>query len=458
MATKNSVKILEVCRVSPPQNTGSVSAIPTTLPLTFFDILWLRFAPVQRIFFYETSHAQTPFLDTILPKLKDSLSLTLQQYLPLAGTLIWPKDSHKPIINYAEGDAISLYVAESNANFCDLSRDNFVEAVVYHPLVPHLATSTEACSVLALQVTAFSNCGFCIGITAHHAVLDGRSSTMFMKSWARICKLGGDALSLVPELTPCYDRMVIKDPTGLEAIYLNQWMNENGPNNKSLMVWELKTPPNTVRGTFKLTHANLEKLRQLIMTSMLEEKNKQKQPLHLSTYTLTCAYTLVCLAKAERLRDTKYLFGFTVDARHRLEDLIPGTYFGNCVAARTASLEGNELLGQEGTAVAVKAISEAIRSLGDGVLSGAEKWLEIVFTVKNARVIGVAGSPRFELYNTDFGWGKPTKVDIISIDKTGAISISETRNGAGEIEVGLVLKKPEMEVFASLFAKGLEGL
>ncbi|KAG6656925.1 phenolic glucoside malonyltransferase 1-like [Carya illinoinensis] len=458
MATKNSVKILEVCRVSPPQNTGSVSAIPTTLPLTFFDILWLRFAPVQRIFFYETSHTQTPFLDTILPKLKDSLSLTLQQYLPLAGTLIWPKDSHKPIINYAEGDAISLYVAESNANFYDLSRDNFVEAVEYHPLVPHLATSTEACSVLALQVTTFSNCGFCIGITAHHAVLDGRSSTMFMKSWARICKLGGDALSLVPELTPCYDRMVIKDPTGLEAIYLNEWMNENGPNNKSLMVWELKTPPDTVRGTFKLTRANLEKLRQLIMTSMLEEKNKQKQPLHLSTYTLTCAYTLVCLAKAERLRDTKYLFAFTVDARHRLEDLIPGTYFGNCVAGRTASLEGNELLGQEGTAVAVKAISEAIRSLGDGVLSGAEKWLEIVFTVKNARVIGVAGSPRFELYNTDFGWGKPMKVDIISIDKTGAISISETRNGAGEIEVGLVLKKPEMEVFASLFAKGLEGL
>ncbi|KAG2720738.1 hypothetical protein I3760_02G049200 [Carya illinoinensis] len=458
MATKNSVKILEVCRVSPPQNTSSVSAIPTTLPLTFFDLLWLRFDPVQRVFFYETSHTQTPFLDTILPQLKDSLSLTLQQYLPLAGTLIWPKNSHKPIINYAEGDAISLSVAESNANFYHLSGDNFVEAVEYHPLVPHLATSTKACSVLALQVTTFSNCGFCIGITAHHAVLDGRSSTMFMKSWARICKLGGDALSLVPELTPCYDRMVIKDPTGLEAIYLDQWMNENGPNNKSLMVWELQTPPDTVRGTFKLTRTNLEKIKQLIMKSMPEEKNKQKQPLHLSTYTLTCAYTFVCLAKAERLRDTKYLFAFTVDARHRLEDPIPGTYLGNCVASRTASLEGNELLGEEGTAIAVKAISEAIRSLGDGVLSGAEKWLETVFTVKNARVIGVAGSPRFELYNTDFGWGKPMKVDMISIDKTGAISLSETRDGAGEIEVGLVLKKPEMEVFALLFAKGLGGL
>ncbi|XP_041007697.1 phenolic glucoside malonyltransferase 1-like [Juglans microcarpa x Juglans regia] len=458
MATKNSVKILEVCGVSPPQKTP-VSAIPTTRPLTFFDLLWLRFAPVQRVFFYETSHTDSPFLDTILPKLKDSLSLTLQQYLPLAGTLKWPKDSHKPIINYTEGDAISLSVAESNANFYHLSGDNFVEAVEYHPLVPHLATSTEACSVLALQVTTFSNCGFCIGITAHHAVLDGRSSTMFMKSWARICKLGGrDALYLVPELTPCYDRMVIKDPVGLEAIYLNQWMNENGPNNKSLMVWEPKTPPDTVRGTFKLTRANLEKLRQLIMTSMLEEKNKQKQPLHLSTYTLTCAYTFVCLAKAEQPRDTKYFTCFSVDARHRLEDPIPGTYFGNCVAGRIATLEGNELAGEEGMAVAVKAISEAIRSLGDGVLSGAEKWIEIVFATKNARLIGVAGAPRFELYSTDFGWGKPMKVDMISIDKTGAISLSETRDGAGEVEVGLVLKKPEMEVFASLFAKGLEGL
>ncbi|XP_042976347.1 phenolic glucoside malonyltransferase 1-like [Carya illinoinensis] len=194
------------------------------------------------------------------------------------------------------------------------------------------------------------------------------------------------------------------------------------------------------------------------MTRMLEEENKQKQPLHLSTHTLTCAYTFVCLAKAERLRDTEYLFGFSVDARHRLEDPLPETYFGNCVAGRMASLQANELLGEEGMEILVKAISEAIRSLGDGVLSGAEKLLEVVFTRKNARIIGVAGSPRFELYNTDFGWGKPMKVDIISIDKTGAISISETRNGAGEIEVGLVLKKPEMEVFASLFAKGLEGL
>ncbi|KAK4602417.1 hypothetical protein RGQ29_011461 [Quercus rubra] len=395
MATHNSLKIVEVYRVVPLLNSQDTTT-PKSLPLTFFDVLWLRFAPVQRVFFYETSISITTFLDSILPKLKHSLSFTLQHFLPLAGTLIWPSES-KPIINYKEGDAVSFTVAESNANFYNLSGTNFVQAVEYHPLVPDLATSHERAKVLALQVTMFPNHGFCIGITSHHAVLDGKSSTMFMKSWAHLCRLGGNALSLVPELTPSFDRMVIKDPAGLEANLLNQWLNLDGPHNKSLKVWELTTPLDLVR-----------------------------------------------------------------DARPRLEPPMPASYFGNCVTGHLAVAERNDLLGEKGLAVAIKAITEAIRSLDYGVLSDAENWLSHLFTIKKGevahRIAGIAGSPRFELYNTDFGWGKPAKVEMISIDKTGAISVSESRDDAGGIEIGLVLKKHEMEVFASLFAKGLEVL
>ncbi|XP_059451922.1 malonyl-CoA:anthocyanidin 5-O-glucoside-6''-O-malonyltransferase-like [Corylus avellana] len=455
MAPNNSVKVVDVFRVSPPP-TSPDSASPSSLPFTLFDILWLRFPPVQRVFFYEIPPTNASFLDSILPKLKHSLSLTLQDYLPLAGTLTWPKDSHKPIINYIEGDSVSLTLAESRADFYLLSGNNcFVEAEEYHSLVPHLPTSHEQAQVLALQVTIFSNCGFCIGITAHHAVLDGKSSTMFMKSWANLCKHGG--LSMVPELTPSYDRTVIKDPAGLEGIFLNHWMNHGGPNNKSLKVWELKTPPDVVRGTFELSRAKIQKLRQLI-TTMLEEKNQQKQPLQLSTYTITCAYTWVCLAKAEGVRDAKFIIGISVDARRRMEAPIPATYFGNCIGARTPIAERNELLGEDGVVVAVNAICEAITSLDDGVLSGSENWLPMVFAIKTQRLVGIAGSPRFELYNTDFGWGRPRKVEMISIDRTGAICLSDSRDGGGGIEIGLALKKQEMEVFASLFSRGLEAL
>jgi hypothetical protein len=107
---------------------------------------------------------------------------------------------------------------------------------------------------------------------------------------------------------------------------------------------------------------------------------------------------------------------------------------------------------------AIYAISEAIKSLDDGVLRGAENHLPKAFALKTDRLVGIAGSPRFELYNTDFGWGRPRKVEMISIAKTGAICLSDSRDGAGGIQVGLFLKKHEMEVFASMFSSGLEAL
>lgn len=72
--------------------------------------------------------------------------------------------------------------------------------------------------------------------------------------------------------------------------------------------------------------------------------------------------------------------------------------------------------------------------------------------------IAVAGSPRFEVYSTDFGWGKPKKVEMTSIDRTGAICASESKNGNGGVEIGLVLKMQKMEAFASFFAEGIEAL
>ena len=57
----------------------------------------------------------------------------------------------------------------------------------------------------------------------------------------------------------------------------------------------------------------------------------------------------------------------------------------------------------------------------------------------------------------DFGWGK-VKVEILSIDKNEAISMTKSRDGSGGIEVGLALKKHEMENFTSLSFDGLGNL
>ena len=87
MAKPNAVKVVvEVCRVAPQP----VLSAAKSLPLTFFDLHWLRFGfgPFQRLFFYEEASNTALFFDSMLPRLKASLSLTLHHFSPLAGNLI----------------------------------------------------------------------------------------------------------------------------------------------------------------------------------------------------------------------------------------------------------------------------------------------------------------------------------------------------------------------------------
>ncbi|BFG26530.1 hypothetical protein CerSpe_128030 [Prunus speciosa] len=472
MAELNSVRVVEVCNVAPQPSlpAGSATPPPEALPLTLFDLLWLRFAPVQRLFFYEFSNS---FDTTILvSKLKASLSVALQQFLPLAGNLTWPQDSPKPILTYVQGDAVSFTIAESDADFHHLSScSNFVEAKEYHSLVPQLPTSHEKAAAVAFQVTIFPNGnGFSIGTSMHHAILDGKSSTMFVKSWAHICKHIGDDPSgsaLPDQLKPFFDRRVVQDPAGLEPIFLNQLQNLDGPNNRSLMVSQFKSPPSdAVRGIFVITRPEIEAMKQWVSTKMAEmiknEKQSDHHP-HLSTFSVTCGYTWVCLLKAEEKQSDKpVLMAFSVDCRSRFDPPLPANYLGNCIGGRAVVADRKGLLGDDGLTVAVNEISEAIKSVdSDGILNGAETWVPKLYSVVRSeeRFMGVAGSPRFGIYDTDFGWGRPSKVEVVSIEETGAMSLAESRDGiAGDVEVGLVLEKHHMQAFASLFAKGLQDL
>ncbi|XP_004507303.1 phenolic glucoside malonyltransferase 1-like [Cicer arietinum] len=476
MAQQESLKIVEVCNIEPIHETTESFQSPTSLPLTFFDLLWLRFPPVERLFFYEfTKNSTISFYDSILPNLKHSLSLTLQHFLPLAGNIIWPNDSSKPIINYVVGDSVSFIVAESNSSFKDLSSDHCDASQRYH-LIPLLKTSYEKASLISIQVTLFPNFGFCIGITTHHAALDGKSSTTFMKSWAFICSNFDQTLlisqsnselavpisseksqSLPENLTPFLDRSMIQDPNGIDEAFVEAWMKQGGPNNKSLKVWDIPcTMKNdAMKSLFELTPSNIQKLKQHAKNEM-----KKMNVINLSSFSVTCAYVLSCLAKAEKPKVDKAIFIFSVDCRTRLDPPISTMYFGNCVAGQKIVFETEKLVGEDGFFVALEEINESLNRVKDGeVLNGAKNWLSHMFKgSESTKIYSIAGSPRFEVYGIDFGFGKPKKVDMTSIDKTRAFSLSESRNGNGGIEISLALNKEDMEAFSSLFVHGLESI
>ncbi|KAL5781282.1 hypothetical protein ACOSP7_006311 [Xanthoceras sorbifolium] len=458
---RNSVTIHETIRVSPSTN----SATEFCLPLTFFDMLWLNMPRAESLFFYKVTEL-TPelFNSVILPKLNHSLSLTLLHYLPLAGKLKWPPHAPKPAIYYSLNDAVSVSVAESKADFNRLSSNEIREAVELRPLVPELFTSDDVAELLSIQITMFPNQGFSIGFSNDHVIIDAHCLSMFMKSWVHICKKlvkeEEDHPLLPAALTPLFDRTLINDPSGTDMYLAKSWLDFHS-SSRSWNIWPHDGQnSNSVRATFELTREDIKKLRDKVL-SFNEFESKQ---LRLSTFVLTCAYVFVCLVKARGGEsDRSVHFGFVADYKNRLDPPVPMNYIGNCVASHIVFTKARDFMAENGVGIVAEKISDGIKELeSKGVVEQIKETLEKFMKVMSEpqqQSLGVSWSPRLDVYGFDFGWGRPKKMEIVSIDRGGAISIAKSRDeDGGAVEVGVVLDKQEMESFGSLFFDGLRNL
>ncbi|KAL2476797.1 Coumaroyl-CoA:anthocyanidin 3-O-glucoside-6''-O-coumaroyltransferase 2 [Abeliophyllum distichum] len=447
------VNLLEEFRVSPA--TGGETNV--SLALTFFDIHWLPFPPIRRLLFHEFPCSNAYFLETIVPSLKQSLSLTLRHYTPLAGNLLCPLGPGISNSRYVLGDSVSLAIAVSSTDFDKLTENFARDADEFHAFVPRLPPVKEEpeykiIPVLALQITLFPNRGLCFGFTNHHAIGDASSIVGFIKAWASVSIFSGDSDLIESKSLPFYDRSVIRDPIGIDTIFWTQV--------KKFMVDSpsLALPTNKVRATYILQQVEIKKLKDFVLS---------KRPFlaHVSSFVATTAYVWTCLVKSgaatgEEVDDEEpEYFAFTVDCRTRLNPPIPANYFGNCLGIVLATSRHFELVENEGFANAAevigKAIQEKVHKEGE-ILKGAENWLVQFESLFGKRVFGVAGSPRFDLYSADFGWGRPKKIEAVSIDKDGSISLCKSREFNGGLEIGLSLPKQIMDAFAAVFANGLK--
>ncbi|KAJ4977896.1 hypothetical protein NE237_008676 [Protea cynaroides] len=462
MAPCKTVKILEQCTVSPPP--GSVAAAVPDIHLTFFDQMWLPLPPPQTLHFYDYPYPLSVFTQSLIPQIKLSLSSSLIYFYPLAGKLSWPQDS-RPLIRYVDGDSVLVIIAESDADFNSLTSDHPRDATDSHPFVPDLQASGPILPLLAIQITVFPNFGLSVGMTNNHSLIDGRAIGHFMRTWALMSKLGDATKSLSTMSSPFLDRTVIKDPTGIEKVYLKELETFMGTEvvsgNRNLRVMNIPLPPDMVRATMELNPTDLRRLKDWVLAR--HNKLEQPQPIRISTYVVTCAFAWVCLLKAEEAAtehtpdnntiNNQTRFGVNVDCRSRLktDPPIPGTYFGNCVKPFLVYTERSNLLKEDGVVVATQLLAEGIRKLDEGLLKDLEKFLPEMLNVESQRVFAAAGSPWFGLYEVDYGWGRPKKVEFVSNDRTGSMFMKASRKLDGGIELDVVLNKKEMDVFASLF-------
>ncbi|XP_078179458.1 coumaroyl-CoA:anthocyanidin 3-O-glucoside-6''-O-coumaroyltransferase 1-like [Carex rostrata] len=438
-------KIIESCQVSPP--AGSVPE--TSIPLTFFDVRWLNFAPVERLFFYSFQHSTSHFTSSCLPALKSSLSLALQSFFPLAGNIrLAPETTNKYEIHYVDCDYVLFTVVKSD-QYDELFGDHPREISKLKELVPRLSKneSDERQPVLAIQVTLFPYHGLVIGTSVHHSACDGSGFVNFMCTWATICCTSNSKVILAP--TPVrveFDRSIIHVPDSIYATAFhgtptNFNLNNSQPNHQMFIA------------SYKLNRERIQLLRQVL----LHEAEKRNVTVRCSTVVVTYAFVWVGYVKVKSIiseNEDAYCL-FAIDHRQWFQPPVPESYFGNCIGPGIVRAKVKDLVGPNGFFQACQAIGKVFDEAKSVGIQNAKDWRKAVLEIVSKKPFGSSGSHRLKVYNIDFGWGKPLKVDIVSISYSGAMAVAQSREEEGGVEIGLYFTQRETDMFTNYFEEGL---
>jgi hypothetical protein len=455
-------RVLRTSLVAPSPSSGEATLPERSLPLTYLDAMWLHTLPVERVFFFHHAHEHGGAVDVLLSNLQDSLSNALRSFYPLAGRLrLAPGTPNRYELHYRPGDGVSFTVAEYDlAGVDELATDGPTEVAKIAPLVPPLP---EGGAVLALQATVLRCGGLAIGVTVHYAACDGACSTHFLHTWAWEAASRG---AVAPE-PPVIGRTFIRDRDDLYDTFAapRSYRSRDGKPVRS---------PDKLLATFTLSE---EHLRSIKDTVALEAARRGVSPPPARPTSIVATYGFIwhCHywakegggAKGEpsgATSDRAYAV-FAADHRARLDPPVPATYLGNCVGLCFASASRKELLTAAGasglfasSSAVAAAIDEATRR-GDGKRGCWDGCLERVVEAYGAGVpLTLAGSPRFRVYDVDFGFGRPAKVEIVSVARTGAMSVAEGRGGTGGTEVGISLPPDGMARFQRCFADAVACL
>ncbi|GFP79915.1 anthocyanin 5-aromatic acyltransferase [Phtheirospermum japonicum] len=366
-----------------------------------------------------------------------------------------------PVSHYVAGqDYFPLTIAISNADFVNLTGYHFRDNDQFHDFVPQLSPAAISDSsmaefpVAAIQVTLFPNQGVSVGFTFLHAIGDAATTVHFMQTWTSINRFNGDdshLLALGEKCLPFYERDVIRDGDRL-AMESWSYMKKLLPA-ATILSSPVSLPRHAFRATFVLSKAQIQKLKNLIPA----------REVRVSSFTVACAHLWTCLVRSaaaageEVANDEPEYFCFTADCRRRLDPPLPDTYFGNCSKFVIADSTNGKLKGEEGFLAAAEAIGEAIqKGVSDkkGIMDGSLKSFQEFVNGLGKKMHIVAGSPRFDLYATDYGWGRPIKYDFLQ----GRVEVScfcKSRESQGGIEIGVSMPKVKMDAFAAFFNQGL---
>ncbi|CAG7860530.1 unnamed protein product [Brassica rapa] len=393
-----------------PRNIAnqSISDCVEKINLTPWDLLRLSFCYPQRgLFFHKPDDLD---IDTILSKLKTSLSIALHHFYPLAGRLVKEVNEEDHTVSYfisccddgsGSGGVKFIHAAAKTIPVSDLVKFGFVDGLLgsfFFPATGIKNYQGVSNPLLMVQVTELKD-GIFISYGYNHTVADGKSIWKFINAWSEICSKGSGSVPMDLCLKGWFlDR--IEYPIRVQDPETEQPSKD--ASTTSNMLQEI---------VFRLTKENVLKLKAKANDEAVSNEDGEISSFQAVLGHIWLRHGPVWRSRVKHggmSREEDTHCRVPIDMRQRLNPKLKEGCFGNLVHTGVVTVKVGEML-DHGSGWLAQKINRVVRSqTDDNVKAFGENWVKNVeIPVSVSATLLVTSCPRFNVYGNDFGWGKP---------------------------------------------------
>ncbi|XP_057852480.2 BAHD acyltransferase DCR isoform X1 [Cryptomeria japonica] len=404
-------------------------SLPQQCKLTYSDLRLLYVHYTQKcVLFSNPRGCIIQDFESMVERLKKSLSETLVHFYPLAGRL-----------ETCEGE-VYIDCNDSGAEFIEASAPDLCLAQIMAENIPHqLFPFNGAFSIdghflplLAVQVTKLID-GIVLAFTINHALADGSSNWHFINSWSQLCR-EPSSIPLLPLHTRCFSTA---SSTKVNIQH----------NNMRKQRFDNFTPRPLSEKRFHFNEKTISQLK--------EEANEafKEKSIYISSFQALCAHVWQGITRARGLSPNEETsLCFSINCRSKMVPPLPYSYFGNALQGVRATMTTRELLGGSRSSIALS-LHRTIASHQDAQIKAEldkpPRLIDLNDFIGNNSIL-MGSSHRFPIYDNDFGWGSPISVSSGWANKfDGKLTVYPGRDKLGSIDIEVCLLPQTMNALES---------
>ncbi|XP_052188314.1 BAHD acyltransferase DCR [Diospyros lotus] len=394
-------------------------------------------------------------LPSLLAVLKKGLSRTLSRFPPLAGRLTTDADGYVYItcndagVDFVHANAARISITDvlSPTDVPDPVKEFFAfdRTVSYQG---HFRP------ILAVQVTELAD-GVFIGCAANHAVTDGTSFWNFFNTFAEVCR-GATRVSRPPDFSRdsvLISQAVLRLPDGGPKVTfsLDAPLRERIFSFSRESILKLKGKVNNRKWTENEGIDVIELMGKQSNDPLKNFlRNSNAKAAEISSFQSLCALLWRAVTRARKLPASQTTtFRMAVNCRPRLEPKMEAYYFGNAIQSIPTFASAGDVKARDLRWCAEQLNKNVLAHDDRMVRRFVEDWERDprCFPLGNfdGAMLTMGSSPRFPMYDNDFGWGRPVVVRSGRANKfDGKISAFPGREGGGTVDLEVVLAPETM--------------